>query len=168
MKNFIFQGSPDIFDIDGYLTEAAEKNIPIRWEVKRYANDMNIGDRAFLWRAAGKQKEVGGVVGVGTIISKPALTKDDELSKKYWREERPESEAMRVEIEVTGLNLGAREVVQRKWMLADPVLENLMILKMASGTNFPLTPAHAERLLQLTTNTGVSWTKEESMAAFLK
>ena len=44
MKSFIFQGSPDKFDIEGYLREAVDRNVPVVWQVNRYADEMSIGD----------------------------------------------------------------------------------------------------------------------------
>jgi hypothetical protein len=41
MQTWIFQGNPDVFDIDGYLAKAVEE---ITWLVTRYASEIAIGE----------------------------------------------------------------------------------------------------------------------------
>jgi len=65
VKSFIFQGFPDKFDIEGYLSESVEKDIPVVWLVNRYADEMSVGDQVFFWKSAGKEKSVSGVLGKG-------------------------------------------------------------------------------------------------------
>jgi hypothetical protein len=57
-----------------------------------------------------------------------------------------------------------REVLKRKWLLEEPSLRNLRILKMASGTNYPILEHDVERLENLWRNTGRDWNDAESTA----
>lgn len=54
MRNWLFQGNPDYFAIDKYLNASKV----IFWSVRQesFAREMQIGDRVFLWRAAGKER----------------------------------------------------------------------------------------------------------------
>ena len=58
MSYFIFQGNPDIFDIDTYISD----NDEIQWQVRQHIKDVHVGDVVFIWRASGKKKAVSGVV----------------------------------------------------------------------------------------------------------
>lgn len=50
---WVFQGSPKQFDIDDYLSRYPEL---IYWRTPRYAADIAIGDRIFVWRAGGRPR----------------------------------------------------------------------------------------------------------------
>jgi len=52
MGTWIFQGNPDDYDIDGYL---GSRPAQLVWLVTRYASEIIIGDRVYLWRNQGKQ-----------------------------------------------------------------------------------------------------------------
>ena len=57
MRHWIFQGNPDVFDINTYV----ENNDDLVWSVKQkhYTELIRPGDDVFLWRAAGKSKQDG-------------------------------------------------------------------------------------------------------------
>lgn len=164
MSYYIFQGNPELFDINEYIEAAIDTNTSIRWLVTRYADDIAIGDEVFLWRSAGKESEKSGVVGYARVISRPAHMPEDALSKGLWKTHKGEGLALRVELEVIAGNTQPRQLVRRDWMKEDPVLSDLAILKMASGTNFKVTTEQGRRLHQLTMNTGIDWNKQETIA----
>ncbi len=67
MNHWIFQGSPDFFDVTRYI----EENDDILWSVRQrhFAPEMARGDEVFLWRAAGRARSGSGVVAVARIPS---------------------------------------------------------------------------------------------------
>ena len=72
MSRWIFQGNPDRFNINQYVSE----NKQIYWTVSRksYQKAISVGDQIFLWRAKGKNNQIPGVVGKG-IINEPCEPK---------------------------------------------------------------------------------------------
>ena len=54
--------------------------------------------------------------------------------------------------------------IKREWLLDDPVLSDLLILRQASGTNYPVSHDQASRLETLWARTGEDWTEAESIA----
>ena len=165
MAYYIFQGNPKSFDIEGYLNHAVSQKLPIiRWLVTRYANDIVVGDVIFLWRSAGDKASDSGVVGMARVASTPVETEDDPESLQFWLSDADLGKRTRVDLELLAANTGAKQLVRRDWMKEDPILSELGILKMPSGTNFPVTESQASRLKALVENTGVPWSKAESTA----
>jgi hypothetical protein len=57
LSYYIFQGNPELFDINTYIDAAIDTNTNIRWLVTRYADEISVGDHVFPWRSAGKDSE---------------------------------------------------------------------------------------------------------------
>ena len=74
---WIFQAHPRDWDIDRYLDDVRAGRVDARphWLVTRYANDIAVGDRVFLWRA-GPNRDAG-VVALARVIGGPAERPDD-------------------------------------------------------------------------------------------
>jgi hypothetical protein len=165
MNFFIFQGNPDLFDISGYIDASIESDLPVRWLVKRFKGEIEVGDRIFLWASAGSEKKNSGIVGYGKILSHPALLPDDELSSRFWKTDQGVGDQLRVDIEITSSNTSPKRLIKREWMKNDPILEDLNILKNAQGTNFQVNDIQGKRLIELVSNTGKPWSKSECVAA---
>lgn len=60
MNTWIFQGNPEIFDIDNYV----ENRRYIWWALRQkgYRDTIKINDVVFLWRADGKERRTGGIL----------------------------------------------------------------------------------------------------------
>lgn len=164
MNYYIFQVNSEKFDTEGYLEAAADSDQNIRWLVTKYQNDMQIGDRVFLWRSAASAREKAEVAGFARVTSTPQLMPEDELSQAYWLDGDLTGDATRVELELLALNTASRKLVKREWMKEDPILCDLGILHAAIGTNFKVTQEQGKRLYDLTMNTGTPWSKSESTA----
>lgn len=158
--SWIFQGNPDVFPIDEYISE----NTNIVWSVrqKHLADSMSIGDKVFLWRAAGKNKAISGIIAEGILTSPPEMMKDDAASQGKWDE--ADEVKLRVRIRLHTKCLAPKEVVRRDWLKDDPLASGIRILKVASETNFLLEPSEAQRISLLVKNTGRPWNTEESIA----
>jgi hypothetical protein len=158
---WIFQANPEQFDIEGYLALTKQ----LLWTVrqKHLARRMKPGDRVFLWRARGRTKTPAGIVASGWLVDTPTVRPDDPQALEYWR--KPPSTAMlRVCVDIDRVARGPREVVQRDWLLSDPVLARLRILRLANETNYLLEDREASRLEALWKNTGHDWTYADSVA----
>jgi hypothetical protein len=163
MSAWLFQGNPDVFHMDEYL----KLNQFILWSVRQehLGPRMKVGDTVYLWRAAGSKKAASGVVAKAVIVEQPLVQPDDAAAQGLWIRNPSDRPELRVRLRITQTCLGPKEVVRRDWIAADPVLRDLMVLKMANATNYELAPKHAQRLALLVENTGRTWDREECLAA---
>ena len=159
---WIFQGTPDHFDIDAYL--AATRSIICTVRQQNHAPLMRSGDDVFVWRAQGRDKNaIAGIVAHGFITEAPSEQPEDTAALRFWKEP-PHGLALRVRIDIDRVAASKKEVVQRDWLKGDPILGNLLVLKM-TGTNFLIDdPAQAARLHALWKNTGRDWDRSDSVA----
>jgi hypothetical protein len=120
MREWIFQGNRDEFDIDGYLATAPAY---FRWLVTRYGDEIAVGDRVYLWRNQGRQKAVAGVIVEAEIIAPTEPRTESPDALPFWRSGASEAAtpADRVLLRLVRV-AGAREVIRRDWCIEDPVL----------------------------------------------
>jgi predicted HNH restriction endonuclease len=158
VRTWIFQCSPERFDIDGYLSSLPTRFV---WLVTRYGDEMRPGDRVFIYRTGID----AGVVAEAEIIGGPELRPEDPEAVPFWRGDRTGAAEVVPRAQLRLMRVaGTREVLRRDWLLEDPVLRDLPNLKMAAGTNYPISSAHAERIAALWDRTGRDWTRNESVA----
>ena len=162
MNTWIFQGNPDRFDLDTYLTRARQ----ILWLVrqKHLASQMKVGDRMFLWKASGHSKTPSGIVASGWLVEAPKVQPDDKWSRDLWKGPVKAGDALRVRVDIDRVAPGSKEIIHADWLKDDPVCKGLRILKFHSETNYLVSPAEARRLEALWKNTGRDWTRPESIA----
>jgi hypothetical protein len=163
MRTWIFQGNPDDFDIDGYL---ATRPVELPWLVTRYADQIAVGDRVYIWRTQGSgDRDKAGVIAEAEVIAPAALRPESPDAVPFWRTGGDEATALHNRAMLRLVRIARpREVIQRRWCMEDPVLRDLLNLRMAAGTNYLLTEEHAERLAALWSRTGRDWTRDESVA----
>jgi hypothetical protein len=161
MATWIFQGNPAVFDLEGYLRAVTEE---ITWRVVRYADDIVIGDDVFLWKSQGADREAAGIVAKCTVVERPKLQLDDPVARPFWRGEPDLAESVRCRLHLVGL-ASKKEVLKRDWLREDSALRNLLILRQAAGTNFPVEETEAQRLNVLWAKTGQDWSRDEVIAA---
>ena len=162
VQTWIFQGNPDQFDLDAYLG-ASPTQLP--WLVTRYAQQIEAGDRVFIWRTKGSAEKDAGIIAEATVVA-PALPRPESADAvSFWRG-NAEQAVQVLPRALLRLNrvAGTREVLRREWLVQDPVLSDLPNLKMAAGTNYPVTPQQAARLYALWSRTGQDWSRDESVA----
>jgi hypothetical protein len=158
---WIFQASPDLFDIDEYLKRARV----ITWRVRQahLAPMIQPGQRVFIWRARGKGKRAAGVIASGWIADGPAVKPEEPLAIGLWRVNQS-MPALRVTIDLDRVAHGPRAEVRRAWLQEDPVLSHLRILRVPSETNYLLDGPQTRRLGDLWARTGRDWSRAESIA----
>lgn len=162
VQTWIFQGNPDQFDIDAYLATSPTQ---LPWLVTRYTQQIEAGDRVFIWRTQGSAKKDAGIVAEATIVA-PAMPRPENADAvSFWRGNAEEA-AQVLPRALLRLNrvAGGKEVLRREWLAQDPILNDLPNLKMAAGTNYPVTPQLAARLYALWSRTGQDWSRDESVA----
>jgi HNH endonuclease len=162
MRTWIFQGNPDDFDLDAYLATAP---IQFPWLVTRYGDEINVGDRVYIWRTQGKQKGGSGIIAEAEVIAPVAMLPESADAFPFWRANAPAATEVRPRTGLRLLHVAApREIIRRDWCAEDPVLRTLPNLKMAAATNYPLVREQVERLAALWGRTGHDWTRDESVA----
>jgi hypothetical protein len=133
MRTWIFQGNPDIYNIDGYL---AARPAELLWLVTRYASEIAVGDRVYLWRNQGTSGAVAGVVAECIVTATPVLRDEDPDSLRFWLVESERSSTPQVRAGMRLVKVAStREVLRREWCLDDPILRDLPNLRMQAGTN---------------------------------
>ena len=145
MESWIFQGNPNIFDIDAYLTD----HKIIWWAVnqKQFVPKMNVGDEAYLWRSISRAHSGGGIIGHGILIGTPEVYTSEELKLYFFEKKRGEAK-LRVRISMDSIQLEPPKI-SREFLKSDPVLSKLSILRFANATNFELSKEQARRLSEL-------------------
>ncbi len=162
MSTWIFQANPDLFDIDAYLATWPSE---FPWLVTRYADRITIGDTVYLWRNRGKHKAEPGIIAEGVITAPAEPRAERPDARRFWYEGITEADAITPRALLRPVRVAAqREVLRRDWLEGDPVLRDLPNLKMAAGTNYPVTEEQADRLRALWNRTGQDWSWDESLA----
>lgn len=161
MRTWIFQGNPEIFDIDGYLSKAVEE---ISWRVARYADEIGVGDTVYIWKSQGGDKENAGIIAECEVVEQPRSQLEDPVALPFWKDHEELGEAVRARLKLLRVS-NKREVLKREWLRDDSALNNLLILRQAAGTNFPVTEIEARRLKVLWSKIGQDWSRDEVVAA---
>lgn len=130
MNYWIFQAIPKQFDI----REKLDAGMPLTWYATRYHKKMEPNDIVFFW-LGGVSVEKKGIYGWGRLTS-TAYKKDD------W--------------DSNGVDLKVMEIFKNPITLPDitrnEVLSNMLILRMAIGTNFLLSDNEAMGIQALCKN----------------
>jgi hypothetical protein len=135
-KSWLFQCNIDKYDLDGALREMKRTT----WRVTRYAEDIAVGDRVFLWVTG----PTGGLRAIATVDSPVAVAANDD--DPFVRD--PDS--LSVPMKRVGIRIDdSSRLVPRDAVRSAAGLESFGFLKTPQGTNFPVTPDQAKVLLQL-------------------
>ncbi|MFS0556892.1 EVE domain-containing protein [Brevibacillus sp. 179-C9.3 HS] len=144
MKTWIFQGNPNRFKVDDYLKE----NQDIVWSIRQehYVKNVQVGDTVYIWRSEAGKQGYGGIVARATVTGLPESRKD--VTSEYWVTPSDANEVLpRVSLHVKELALEGNHL-SREFLKKNPTLSNLLILKVSNNTNYLLSNAQAEELLQ--------------------
>jgi predicted HNH restriction endonuclease len=161
LRTWIFQGNPEIFDIDGYLSKAVQE---ISWRVARYADEIGVGDAVYIWKSQGGDKENAGIIAECEVVEQPRSQLEDPIALPFWKDHEELGEAVRTWLKLIRV-ANKKEVLKREWLRDDSVLQNLLILRQAAGTNFPVSEAESRRLKVLWSKVGQDWSRDEVVAA---
>lgn len=152
MNHWLFQGNPDQFDIDTYLKKAER----VYWSVsvKKYQNEISLGDTVYLWRAQGKKKAISGIVAKTTVIEackpKEELDNPTWLYDGLWSPDSKEKSEYKVALLVEDFRLKPDDsMITSREFMSDPVLRESNIIKVRVGSNFPLKDEEVKRIESL-------------------
>ena len=101
---------------------------------------------------------------IAEVLTEPNILNDESSSQKLWLDGENHNDVMRVKLKILKKCIASKEVVKRDWLLDDPILKEIRILKSATGTNFQINTQQGQRLYDLCMNTGRDWTYEECVA----
>ena len=136
VRAWIFQSSPDQYDLAGALESLAE----FYWLVRRYEKEIHVGDRVYLWEAGSD----AGVAAIAEVASEPADVEDSDADQGFWRDPTAfVGPRRRVLLKITKV---VDPRLSRAEAQANPALAKLPNLVFAQGTNFPLTPEQDQEL----------------------
>lgn len=140
-RAWIFQSSPDQYDLAGALESLAE----FYWLVRRYEKEIHVGDRVYLWEAGLE----AGVAALAQVATEPAEVEDTDADKAFWRDQAAfAGPRRRVLLKITKV---VDPRLSRAEAQANPALAKLPNLVFAQGTNFPLTPEQDRELQRVIT-----------------
>jgi hypothetical protein len=144
--SWIFQGNPEMYAADDYVVRYPEL---IYWRTPRYASEIRVGDRSFLWRSGPE----AGAIAIGTIVELPTLgTKvrnPEALGTDLWIATAPDPDEVKTGMHLDEIRLTAEEgTLLRDSVKNDDVLANSLVIRMPTGTVFPLFLDETMRLEQ--------------------
>ena len=141
MKTWIFQSTPDDFNIDEYI-----KFEVLFWTIRQeyFAPQMEIGDIAYIWKSKGKGGYDAEIIAKGELISKAGNYSDNRVEKLYTSEEKYQESRKFQRIKI---KISSRGSIWRKdEILKDDILKKLKIVRFAQNTNYLLSDEEAKRL----------------------
>lgn len=113
----------------------------------------------------GEKKVTAGIIAKGRLTDGPSIQKDFGPSIRFWTDRsKANIEQLRVQLNIDEI-ANKRKILKRSWMVEDPILNDLSILKMVNQTNYIIAEEHEKRIDALWENTGVDWTRAQSIAA---
>lgn len=138
-SSWLFQCNPKIYDL-----RAALRELPaITWVVRQHKSDIAEGHTAFLWQSGPN----AGILARGRVAAPPLTGVDQTADEEFMLEpDQFKSTELFVPVEIEHVY---RPPVSRAALKRNPKLAGLGILKFTQGTNFPVTDAEAEALLEL-------------------
>jgi hypothetical protein len=86
------------------------------WLVTRYASEIAVGDRVYLWRNQGKEGAVSGVIAEAIVTAAPELRGEDPDGVRFWRVQGPRATAPQVRAVMRLVKVAtAREMIRANW-----------------------------------------------------
>jgi len=153
LGHWVFQGNPDVFDVDASFEEPEE----FFWEVRlrKHRSEIRIGDRGMIWRASGsKSKADAGIIAICTVVELPGefkKTKGVEThypqAPSHWAQEGPKTGVF-CKLKVEEMRLSPDEgMLGKDLLLADEVLSKIGTLTYRTGTTFRLDQTQFDRIM---------------------
>jgi 5-methylcytosine-specific restriction enzyme A len=143
INTWIFQGNPNVFDIDNYVQD----NKFIWWSIRQehFADEFNINDTVFLWKSDGGKKGTGGILAKCKVVSLPVNRTDDSSSEEYWHTDDWSNSYLAIKLEVQEAKL-SEGFISRVSLLEHPILKDLLIHRLRQQTNYLLSHEHGTEL----------------------
>jgi hypothetical protein len=120
--------------------------------------------RHCLYLEVARRRKDAGIIAECEVVEQPRSQLDDPVALPFWRPGEEIGKAVRTRLKLLRV-ANKREMLKREWLRDDSVLQNLLILRQAPGTNFPVTEIEAGRLKVLWSKIGQDWSRDEVVAA---
>jgi predicted RNA-binding protein with PUA-like domain len=142
-NTWIFQGNPDDFKIDKYISE----NNEIWWSLNQqhFLDEISKGDVVYIWRSDGMKRGTGGIIARGTVSGDPSL---EIIQSKFWIKKPKDNDKFSIPITIEN-HLVNGNFIRRTELKEHPQLNDLLILRMANNTNYLVKDEHAKILHKL-------------------
>ncbi len=135
---WVFQGSPNIYDITNALRAGQLKS----WKVAAHKERIKIGDQVILWKTGTK----AGCYALAEVTSEVAIFDEDTMEKKYYMNPSDSSATERVKIKIIR-NLVDDPIIWEQ-LKDDPIFSEFKAGNQ--GTNFSATAEEYNAILSLT------------------
>jgi hypothetical protein len=138
-KAWLFQSNPDLYDLRGALRSLREQI----WSVRRFAKEIRLGDRVYVWESGRR----GGIVGLAEVSESPRLQSEPREQVPFIK--NPEifaGDRLRVKLRILRV---IEPAIARQRVLSRQDLASLGVLRCARGTNFRLSEGEARGLEDL-------------------
>ena len=138
-RSWIFQGRPDQYDLRSALKSLTE----LSWLVQRYRDRIHVGDRVYMWESGSD----AGILAEAHVLTEPAELLEREDEQAFWvQPDEFIGPRMRVRLAIDRV---LDHPLSRSAIKENPELADLLILRFASGTNFPVTDKQDTALRQM-------------------
>jgi 5-methylcytosine-specific restriction enzyme B len=138
-STWIFQASPQFYDIEGALRDLKQQT----WTISQFKEKIHSGDRVLVWESG----QEAGILAIATVLTEPAMINFPKQENPYVRDANKfEGPHLAVTIRTERILL---ERLSKKQMLGDAILKNLSIIKNPRGTNFEVTSEQSRRISEL-------------------
>jgi hypothetical protein len=145
MPSWIFQGKPATFRIDDAVRELEK----VTWSVKKNHKKMRLGDTVFLWRSE-HDGNPAGVIAKSVIVYTPTPMFSPPEVFAYWTDPTMDNvREDRAELRILEYSTDEKPMIERKDLLEDDVLRELLVIRQPNGTNFELSETQGEVLESL-------------------
>jgi predicted RNA-binding protein with PUA-like domain len=147
MAYWVFQANPNEYSVVNALAAGIVRS----WHVKQHASRIQTGDVVFIWKAG----RDAGIFALATVTGQPRPMRATPQELGHYA---PEFRALLTDQDQLRAPLGVDLVlpapISRTELREHPVLRELSILRMPRGTNFPVTDAQGELLIELARQRG--------------
>lgn len=127
---WIFQANPKKYNIFESLATEQEEY----WNLNQHLTHVHTGDQVLIWVSG----EDAGVYAVGTVITEPISRSDSSTGLNYWQQSE-DGLKIKARVKVRYNKCLLDKPLLKEYLLADPILAGLKILRCAMGTNFSVT-----------------------------
>lgn len=130
---WIFQCNPDKYDIEKALSDTKVIN-GFHWKVKQHKKEIRKGHIGLIWCSGIS----AGIYAITELISDPGLFQESDYEKVYWSENSDE-EGVQYRVQMKLIKNLVDNPIKKDRIRHIDGLQDLNILKMPRGTNFPVT-----------------------------
>src|SRR5207253_3393387 len=129
---WIFQANPNKYAIfDSLDTEIEEY-----WNLNQHARHVQKSDRVLIWISGAN----AGIYAMGTVMTEPLIRSDSAKGIEYWADPNNGTRAKPRVLVKYDRSFVARPIL-KDFLICDPELWNMQIVKSPRGTNFQVSPA---------------------------